>query len=204
MVDQAPPKGKGKGKGKGKILGMPVWLVIVLGVVLLYVVYRLFVSGSGGTAGTTSVAQENTPSTNDQPASTGAVTTAGSPGDTGQSTSDLLTALGGQQSNLLDALATQESDVVGLAQSQLTAAQQQGLSPSTTTQTQPLLTSQPGGSFAPIISYASPTAVAPTQTAKPAVVSSPTHYYTFKNQVPLKQGQTLHYTKGRGYYAAAG
>lgn len=34
--------------------------------------------------------------------------------------------------------------------------------------------------------------------AKPAAV----HYYTYKSEVPLQGGQTLHFTSGKGYYAA--
>jgi hypothetical protein len=134
--------------------------------------------------------------------STGSVPTAGSPDDTGQTTSDLLTALGGQQSNLLSAFEAANQDIVGLAQSQITAAQQQGLSPSTITETQPTVAAQPGGSLAPIIQYVSPTAVSPTTTAKPQT-SSIARYYTYKTQVPLAKGQTVHFTPGRGYYAAA-
>jgi hypothetical protein len=37
----------------------------------------------------------------------------------------------------------------------------------------------------------------------PVVVKkAPARYYTYKRQVPLRPGQTLHYTPGRGYYAA--
>lgn len=45
--------------------------------------------------------------------------------------------------------------------------------------------------------------------AKPApkpptkkVAAAPVTHYTYKTQVPVKKGQTVHYTTGKGYYAA--
>lgn len=34
------------------------------------------------------------------------------------------------------------------------------------------------------------------------VASTPTRYYTYKKNVPLAKGQALHFTTGKGYYAA--
>jgi hypothetical protein len=202
----AAPTAKKGGSGLSKkVLGMPLWLLAILGLVAGYLLYR-YAAGSLG--GSSNVAQVNSGATSTSSpttspdTSTGSVPTAGSPDDTGQTTSDLLTALGGQQSNLLSAFEAANQDVVGLAQSQITAAQQQGLSPSTITETQPTVAPQPGGSGASIIQYVSPTAVSPTTTAKPQT-SSIARYYTYKTQVPLAAGQTVHFTPGRGYYAAA-
>ena len=41
-----------------------------------------------------------------------------------------------------------------------------------------------------------------TTTAIAKAAKAPTRYYTYKKNVPLAAGQTLHFTKGKGYYAA--
>lgn len=41
-----------------------------------------------------------------------------------------------------------------------------------------------------------------TATSIGKAAPSPIRYYTYKKNVPLATGQTLHYTKGKGYYAA--
>ena len=46
------------------------------------------------------------------------------------------------------------------------------------------------------------TTASKTAAKKAAISSTPTKYFTLKKQVSLKAGQTLHYTKGKGYYAA--
>jgi hypothetical protein len=51
-------------------------------------------------------------------------------------------------------------------------------------------------SFSPFTVTAAP--AAGTRPAKPA----PVNYFTFKRQVKLQPGQTLHFKKGKGYYAA--
>lgn len=38
--------------------------------------------------------------------------------------------------------------------------------------------------------------------AKKALPPTPTKYYTYKKNVPLRAGQTLHFAKNKGYYAA--
>lgn len=50
----------------------------------------------------------------------------------------------------------------------------------------------PAGKQAPVVKPPAAKAKAPAKI----------RYYTLKKNVPLKKGQTLHYTKGRGYYAA--
>lgn len=43
--------------------------------------------------------------------------------------------------------------------------------------------------------------VLPTKTPAPKHVTvQPIHYYTYKKDVPLKKGQTIHFSAGRGYY----
>lgn len=39
--------------------------------------------------------------------------------------------------------------------------------------------------------------------AKKAVPAVQTRYYTYKKNVPLKPGQKIHFTKGKGYYAGS-
>jgi hypothetical protein len=49
------------------------------------------------------------------------------------------------------------------------------------------------------------TVKAPTSSAPLASVlttTAPIRYYTYKADVPLAAGQSLHFTTGRGYYAA--
>ena len=67
-----------------------------------------------------------------------------------------------------------------------------------------LIPGTPGGTVNPNVSpppYASSTPAG----QKPAPVvrkAAPVRYYTYKKNVPLNRGQTLHFTKGKGYYAA--
>jgi hypothetical protein len=195
-------------KKKGKL---PVWAWAILGVVLLYFAYRFLSSGSlsalSSPSASTTSSTAPTDTTTSSDGSTGLTPSAGSPTDSGQLSSDLVSALGGQQASLLSALETQNQDVLGLAQSQIAAAQANGTSPSTTSETQPVNGQQPGGSNAPVVTYVSPQALAPTSSKPPpaqkATVKAPaaTRYYTYKRDVPLASGQTVHFLTGRGYYA---
>ncbi len=47
------------------------------------------------------------------------------------------------------------------------------------------------------------TAKSKTAAKKAAHTSAPSRYYTHKKDVPLKAGQSLHFKKGRGYYAGS-
>lgn len=187
-----------------KLGPLPVWAWALIVLVLGYVFYKRFSSSSSpATAQTSSAKQPQA----DPGSALGLTPSAGSPSDTGQSTSDLVTALGGQQASLLAALETQTQDVLSLAQSQIYAAQTQTSLGSFQTETQAQVAAIPGTGNAPAISYVSPSVVnTPTVPAgSSAKVTSPPaalHYYTYKTSVPLRPGQSVHFTSGRGYYAA--
>lgn len=204
MAD-APAAGKKKGK-------LPVWAWAVGGIVLLFVAYKFYVgqSSSSTTSATTTGAGSTTDTTGTAGSSGSGSTGAGTTDSSGVSDSDLVTALGGQQSSLLQELEAQNQDVLGLAQSQLAAAANNpAISPSSTSETQPMVGQQPGGSNAPINVYVSPKALAPTSSKPPVVTrtggSKPpatARYFTYKRDVKVGSGQTVHYQPGRGYYAA--
>jgi hypothetical protein len=190
-----------------KVGPLPVWAWAVIVAVVGYVLYRRFSSSSSAaTQLTSSATPQQTAASPDS--SLGLSPSAGSPSDTGQTTSDLVTALGGQQSNLLAALEAVNQDVVGLAQSQLASLQTQTTAGSFQTQTDASVASQPGGANAPIVYYLSPTVAntpttpAPTNAVVTSAQTKPTRYYTYKSSVPLAHGQTVHFLTGKGYYAA--
>jgi hypothetical protein len=203
-----PAAERKKAGGLGRKLGpLPLWAWLAGGLVLGYIGWR-YLTGSSGSAGPAQ--QTQTTAAQTPVSATGNLPTAGSPADTGQTTSDLVSALGGQQANLLQAFEAQNQDVLALAQSQIAAAQQSPqISPSSTSETQQVASQQPGGANVPIITFVSPQALAPVSsqpaaatTVKPKPQPVVSQYYTYKRDVPLKSGQTVHYTPGRGYYAA--
>lgn len=151
---------------------LPVWAWAAIVAVVGYFLYRHFSSSSMASTNTAASATSPSPA----PATTGdtsTATTGTSPtlDTTSTSASDLVSALGGQQASLLAALEQANQDVLGLAQTQIAAAQGNGLSPSSTSETQPVTGSQPGGSNAPSIFYVSPQAAAPTSST-PAPAAS--------------------------------
>jgi hypothetical protein len=159
-----------------KIGPLPVWAWLLLAAVAGYIVYRRVKSSNQASTGplvettpqpVAAGAASATPDT-----SLGAVPSAGSPSDTGSTTSDLVTALGGQQASLLDALEARNQDVITLAGMQIQALQTGTALSSTNTQTQPLVGSQPGGSNAPTTSYVQPQAV--TVPTSPAAAQTAT------------------------------
>jgi hypothetical protein len=203
-----PAAERKKGSGLGRKLGpLPLWAWLAGGLVLGYIGWR-YLTGSSGSSGPAQQLQTTAAQT--PAAATGNLPTAGSPADTGQTTSDLVSALGGQQANLLQAFEAQNQDVLALAQSQIAAAQANPqISPSSTSETQPQMSLQPGGANVPTITFVSPQALAPVAsqpaaatTVKPKPQPVVSQYYTYKRDVPLKGGQTVHYTPSRGYYAA--
>ncbi len=188
-----------------KVGPLPVWAWALIVAVVGYVVYKRF--AQTGSSGATVPVGASQPAT-DSSGSLGLTTTAGSPADTGQTTSDLVSALGGQQASLLSALEAQSQDVLALAQSQINAVQTQTSLGSFQTETQPVATTIPGTGNAPAISYVNPTVANTTSTPTGAIatvtsaVTKPLRYYTYRAQVPLAHGQSIHFTSGRGYYAA--
>lgn len=191
-------KTKTKGKGLSKKIGpFPLWSLIVIAVVLIgFIILRK--RSSGSTNATTDNAsgflspnvqpidnaQAGQPSMNSAPAS-----------GLDQSTLDALTSaigasqptdyvtktdLSGQLNDLQDSLSAD------IASATFPGA---GSSPLKTTTT----AAKPQASKP----TATPTKKTTASAPKPAV-----KYYTYKKDVPLKKGQTLHFTTGKGYYAA--
>lgn len=190
---------------KKKLGPLPVWLWAVLGIGAAWFLYRR-ASGASGSSGAAVQTQQTTAAT--PAASMGQVTQAGSPADTGQTTSDLVSALGGERQDLLGALLATQSNVSALAQSQIDYARSQTSLGSFNTQTQAAVAAQPGGSMAPVYVYVSPS-VSPAASLAPAVTTvtgakqtgAATRYFTFKRDVPTGPGQTIHFQHGRGYFA---
>lgn len=204
----APPRG---GNALTRKLGpLPVWAWTAIGLAVGYVVYKHFTgqSGSGGQAQETQTVAAASPAS-----SLGAAPSAGTSTDTatGASSStdfsDIVDALGGQQAALFGAIEQSNQDVISLAAQQISYAQANTNMGSFQTQTQPAAATQPGGSNAPIMAYVAPSVA--TSTAPPAATvkvatkaPAPTRFYTYKRDVPLGPNQTVHFTTGRGYYAA--
>jgi len=198
---------------KRKVGPLPLygWVLLAVGVVGYFVFFR-------GSKSSTGVAVSSLPgaatSATDYGQSTGDIPSAGSPGASDSATSDLVSALGAENSNLLSALVQTQSNVVALAQ-----AQGQNLLASQTlpndTTIGATVQAQPGGSNAPTVQYVFPNvtgSISSTATKAAAKTSSagstakkavtPVKYFTYKRDVPLKAGQTVHFTSGKGYYAA--
>lgn len=186
--------------------------VLIVGAVVLLVGWYLYKRYSNSAA---SVAATTTPAGTaaaavDPNASLGASPSAGAPAANDQTTSDLISSLGGENASLIAALTQVDQNVSDLASSQIAYAQTNTNMGSFNTQTQPAAASQPGGSNAPVIYYMAPSAVAPQAGTGPAAAApvkapnqTPTRYFSYKRDVPLASGQTVHFTSGRGYYAAA-
>lgn len=193
---------------------VPVWLLLVGLAGAGYWLYRRYQSGASSAITATDSSTVASPAASlglapSTGTSTDTGTTSTGSADTSSATPDLVSALGGQQASLLSELEQVNQDVVGLATSQLNYAQTQTTLGSFNTQTQPAAGSQPGGSNAPVVYYMAPNAVAPQPGAGPAAAapvkaatSTPTRYYTYKRDVPLAGGQTVHFVSGRGYFAA--
>ncbi len=205
MPPPAPSSSSSRGSALTRKLGpLPVWAWAAAGLVLGYIVYRHFTgsSGSGGQAQETQTVRSTSPA-----AALGAATSAGAPSDTGQTTSDYIAALGAQNSSLLQSLEALSSDVAGLAASQISYAQANTNLGSFSTQTGYGVGDMPGGANAPTVTHVAPsvagTAGAPAAVhvaAKPAK-PAPSRYFTYKRDVKLSPGQSIHFTAGRGYYA---
>lgn len=189
-----------------KVGPLPLWAWVAGGLVVGYLLYKHFAGTLGASSGAQVQEQQTSAATPDS--SMGIAPSAGAPADTGQTTSDYITALGGQQSSLLAAVEQANQDIVGLAQSQISYAQTQTSLGSFSTQTQPVASQAPGGSNAPVIDYVMPQVVttpaqmpAAATPSKAKQTAAATRYYTYKRDVPLGKNQTVHFTAGRGYYA---
>ncbi len=210
MAD-APPKSSSGLKKKVGPLPLYGWVLIVLAVAAYFLFFRKGTVGSS-TAPETS-ASIPVQSSADQ--SAGLVPSAGAPSDSGSSTSDLLNAYGAETANLTGALLQTQANVVALAQAQQGSLFAGTAVPSNSTADGSLVGSQPGGANAPTFNFSFPgitnTATKPVAAAAKTTVSAastakkaatPIKYQTYKRDVVLKPGQTVHFTTGRGYYAA--
>lgn len=205
----AEPAAKGSGL-KRKLGPLPLYAWVGIGVLVLgyFLFFRKSTGGDPATAASIPVV-----STPDQQA--GLVPQAGSPADNGSTTSDYLATLGHTNDTLIEALLTTQQNVVALAQAQQYAATSQTATVPVDTSTGATVAPQPGGSNAPVINYNFPSVTgtvgsAATNTATKAGASAstakkaatPVKYFTYKRDVKLGSGQTVHFTSGRGYYAA--
>lgn len=177
---------------------LPVWLwaVVILGA---FLAWQHFHKGTD-TAAPGASTSDQTPVTNGGDASSD-VGVAGGGSPASNVNDGLLSQLSGMQSSV-DALTAQVQSMpafssdIGTAGSGSTIPND-GSSISLPTQGPPGDTGAtgprgPAGKQAPVVKPPAAKAKAPAKI----------RYYTLKKNVPLKKGQTLHYTKGRGYYAA--
>lgn len=191
---------------KKKVGPFPVWLLAVVGIIVAWWLYRR-ASGASGSSG--AAVQTQTTSAQAPASPLGDATQAGAPADTGQTTSDLIAALGGEREDLLGALLATQQNVADLATAQISYAQAQTSMGSFNTQTQPAVASDPGGGNTPIYVYVAPTVNPASAASHPAVTTvtgakqtgASTRYYTYKRDVPLGQNQTVHFLTNRGYFA---
>ncbi len=210
MADAPAPKKSSGLKKKVGPLPLYGWVLIVLAVAAYFLFFR---RGAGSSAAPETAAAIPVQSSADQ--SAGLVPSAGSPSDSGGSTSDLLNAYGAETAALTGALLQTQANVVALAQAQQSNLAASTAVPANDTSSGSFVSSQPGGSNAPSFSFSFPnitnTATKPAVTAVKSTVSAgatakkaatPVKYYTYKRDVKLGSGQTVHFTTGRGYYAA--
>jgi hypothetical protein len=190
-MPDAKPKPKGKGKGLSKKRGpFPtyVWAIIGAVIVLGYIYYRRKKNTSSTSAGsldqTVIPSGVISPNQNDG-ASGGTTSDSGSPNvfpSDYASQTDLATAVGAIEDNTASAIAA-----ITFPQPQPT--------PSNPTPVNVTLT-------VPTSKVSQSTTTSKTAAKKAAATSAPTKYYTYKKNVPLKAGQSIHYTAKKGYYAA--
>jgi hypothetical protein len=186
----------------GKLMGLSpkVWIGVAIGglVLGLWLRHR---SSSSGTLASASAIPVSIPATVSSPLGSidNGVAGGGLPGSTvntfdPSTANDLLAGLAShtgaeqalteQTAGLTDAIGSLVFSMPSSAGSGSSAAGNGNVSPVTNTPTKP------------VAAKASP-AKAP---AKKVTTVAPIHYYTYKKDVPLKKGQTLHFATGKGYY----
>lgn len=194
MPKKAPTKSPTKSSGKGlkKKLGpFPVY-VYLIGIVAIvgYIIYKKRQSGTSSTAG--SLNQQVIPIAVPSGGQSGAASTQGTTQGTTQGfsdtastpidfPSDYVTSTDFQSG--LDTLGNQ----IGASIAQIT------FPPPSVNITVPPAT---------VIQQTVKSKTAAKKAAVKTTAQKPTKYYTYKKNVPLKAGQKLHFTKGKGYYAA--
>lgn len=191
---------KTKGKGLSKKIGpFPLWSLLAVGILLVLVIVMRRRSANAATATTDNASGFLTPQGNVAPidnASAGQPSTNSAPSSgLDQSTLDALTSAIGASTPSDYVTSTdlqQQLDQLGNSVgAQIASATLQPLQVTvkttaatpTSTKTTKAKTVAPGTK---------------TGTKSKAAVK----YYTLKKNVPLKKGQTLHFTHGKGYYAA--
>lgn len=197
----AAPAAKGGSIATRKIGPLPAWAWLAI---LAVGVYLYSKRGSGATVQASTV-QASTPDS-----SSGLVPSAGSGSGGVASTDALLQAYGQQGSELLSALANSEANVTQLAGQQLAYNASQTTNGAIDTSAGANVSPQPGGSNAPYIRFifqpAEKAAASATKTAttvkKAATPAKPPTYSTYKRNVKVGAGQTVHFATGKGYYAA--
>jgi hypothetical protein len=184
---------------------LPVWAwaAVLLGA---FLAYNHFHSSSSSTSTSSTGAGGSSTGTTDTTTDTTPVTSGDSSSDTGTGGG------GGSASNVNDELLSQLSGFQSSIDS-LTAAVQQSDGTGGLPGSGNIDWGIPGGveiaatpGTIPSSSASPPAAPKPTAKVppKPAakVVPKKITYYTLKKNVPIGPGQSLHFTKGKGYYAA--
>jgi hypothetical protein len=167
----ADPPAKGKGSGLTKKLGpLPLWAWASIGLLAGWYLYKRYSASAALTAAQVTPAATAAAATPDT--SLGTSASAGAPTATDQTTSDLISSLGGENASLISALTQVNQNVSDLASSQIAYASTNTSLGAFNTQTQPAVASQPGGSNAPVMQYMAPNVVAPQAGPGPAAVTA--------------------------------
>lgn len=198
MPTKAKPKGKGKGLKKN--LGpFPtyVWLLIGVIAVVGYIYYRRRQSQTAASSIAGSLNQQTIPSGVIIPPSSSGTSgslPASSTGDTGTSASPNTFPYDYATNTDLQSGLNDLSNQVGAQIAGITFPQP---SVNITVPNQP-------NSQTPNSHPVTATQTSKTAAKKAAASVAPSHirYYTYKKNVPLRAGQTLHFTKSKGYYAS--
>jgi hypothetical protein len=187
------PAVKGKGSGLKKKVGpLPVygWVAVVGGLILVYYLYARNKTASPAT-GATDVGLPLTQVTPQQAASAG--TPSPNSPITGQLDPSVLASLGIQPAGDYVTSTDLQSQISGLS-SDIGAAVANVTFPTPTVNVQ--VKAAPTAA-APAVATAAKKATNATTKARSAIT-----YYTYRKNVKLSKGQTIHYAAKKGYYAA--
>jgi len=175
-----------KGKGLSKKMGpFPTYVWLILGVVILgFLYYRHRNASGGGIAAPGSANQSLTPNNVYVPAQSAGSTSGSDTGSGSDSPNTFPTdyATETDLSNAIDSINNSTAQAIA------------GITfPSPTVNVTP-----------PPATVIEKTTASKTAAKVAATAAAPKKitYYTYKKNVPLKAGQTLHFTSGKGYYAA--
>ena len=176
------------------------WFVLVLALGAAYVLYKRRKAGSGTSSTTPST---STGSQSDYVPASPSPTDAALAGQPSQNSApaaslspdvlDALTQTFGAGSPLVSGLEDLATATSTASPSGYTAAT--GVFPGAPLQT---VTPTPGALTGGVTPTTTVAKAPPAPAPKPKAIT----YYTYKKNVPLKKGETLHFAKGKGYYAA--